>query len=142
MKTVITIVSVIGVILLLVILSVVRLGCGVADRVVNPTAIVTNYEWFHDQSNAIEAQRQNLNIMASQVSTDKQRTELIGTAMVLNSMIAEYNSRSSQITRNLWKRGDIPYRLEPYTLPVIWTIQRDLKDTNQTTTPTTTNIEN
>lgn len=78
---------------------------GVARQVTTPQAIIQNYEWFYDQHNAIEAQRLNVEMLP------KGSAEYVGTAMVLNNMIAEYNSRSKQITRNLWKADNLPYQI-------------------------------
>jgi hypothetical protein len=78
---------------------------GVAKRVTSPTAIIQNYEWYYDQYHAIEAQRRNVAAMP-EGSTDR-----IGTQMVLNNMIAEYNAKSREITRNLWKANDLPYQI-------------------------------
>jgi len=78
---------------------------GVAKKVVNQNAIVQNYEWFYDQYNAIKAQEANVAIMPADA------IELPGLKMVLNNAIAEYNSRSRQITRNLWKASDLPYQI-------------------------------
>lgn len=77
---------------------------GVTSKVAQPTAIVQNYEWFHDQYNAILAQRENVKVL----SEGKEKT---GALMVLNRAIGEYNSRSNQISRNLWKSGDLPHRI-------------------------------
>jgi hypothetical protein len=78
---------------------------GVVKRVTEPAAIIQNYEWFYDQYHAIEAQRRNIAVMP-EGSTDR-----IGTQMVLNNMIAEYNAKSREITRNLWKADDLPYQV-------------------------------
>lgn len=78
---------------------------GVAKRVTSPTAIIQNYEWFYDQFHAIEAQRRNVAAMP-EGSTDR-----LGTQMVLNNMIAEYNAKSREVTRNLWKADDLPYQI-------------------------------
>jgi len=78
---------------------------GVARRVTNPDRIIQNYEWFYDQYHAIEAQRRNIEALP-EGSTDR-----VGTQMVLNNMIAEYNAKSREITRNLWKAKDLPYQI-------------------------------
>jgi hypothetical protein len=78
---------------------------GVVKRVTSPTAIIQNYEWFYDQFHAIEAQRRNIAVMP-EGSADR-----VGTQMVLNNMIAEYNAKSREITRNLWKADDLPYQI-------------------------------
>lgn len=78
---------------------------GVVSRVTSPNAIIQNYEWFYDQYHAIEAQRRNIHVLP-EGSADR-----IGTQMVLNNMIAEYNARSREITRSLWKADDLPYQI-------------------------------
>ncbi|MCL2139198.1 MAG: hypothetical protein FWH41_06665 [Treponema sp.] len=78
---------------------------GVMKKVTEPNRIVQNYEWFYDQYHAIQAQRQNIKLMPDG-SADK-----TGTQMVLNNMIAEYNARSREITRNLWKPEELPYQI-------------------------------
>ena len=78
---------------------------GVAKRVTNPDRIIQNYEWFYDQYYAIEAQRRNIAVLP-EGSVDR-----VGTQMVLNNMIAEYNAKSREITRNLWKANDLPYQI-------------------------------
>jgi hypothetical protein len=78
---------------------------GVAKRVTSPLAIIQNYEWFYDQYHAIEAQRRNV------VAMPEGSADRVGTQMVLNNMIAEYNAKSREITRNLWKVDDLPYQI-------------------------------
>ena len=78
---------------------------GVARKVTEPTRIIQNYEWFYDQYHAIEAQRRNI-VVLPEGSTDR-----IGTQMVLNNMIAEYNAKSREITRTLWKANNLPYQI-------------------------------
>ena len=78
---------------------------GVAKRVTEPARIIQNYEWFYDQYHAIEAQRLNVKVLP-EGSVDR-----VGTQMVLNNMIAEYNAKSRETTRNLWKADDLPYQI-------------------------------
>lgn len=78
---------------------------GVITKVTTPDAIITNYQWFYDQYNAIQAQKANV------LAMQKDAPERIGMILVLNNAIAEYNSRSKQITRNLWKAEDLPYQI-------------------------------
>jgi hypothetical protein len=78
---------------------------GVARRATSPEVIIQNYEWFFDQYHAIEAQRRNVAIMP-EGSVDQ-----VGTKMVLNNMIAEYNAKSREISRNLWKANGLPYQI-------------------------------
>jgi len=80
-------------------------AAGVAKRVADPDRIIQNYEYFYDQYHAIEAQRRNIAVLP-EGSVDR-----VGTQMVLNNMIAEYNAKSREITRNLWKANDLPYQI-------------------------------
>lgn len=79
---------------------------GITKKITDPNAIIQNYEWYYDQYNAIQAQKANIAAMP------KDASELAGMTMVLNNAIAEYNSRSRQVTRNLWKASDLPYQIE------------------------------
>lgn len=65
-----------------------------------------NYEWFYDQYNQIQSTAANVKLL-------KTEDEKSGTLMVLNSMIAEYNSRASQ-TRNRakWMGAGVPSHIE------------------------------
>jgi hypothetical protein len=78
---------------------------GVVKKVTSSEAIIQNYEWYYDQYNAIEAQRANIKALPDRT------LEIAGMVMVLNNAIAEYNSRSKQITRNMWKANDLPYQI-------------------------------
>jgi len=78
---------------------------GVAKKVTEPERIIQNYEWFYNQYYAIQAQERNLKAVS------ETSLEYSGMLMVLNNMIGEYNSRSRQITRNLWKADDLPYQI-------------------------------
>ena len=78
---------------------------GVVQKVTSSENIIASYQYFYDQKTAIDAQRAN-------VEAAKGTTEYAGMKMVLNNSIAEYNARSKQITRNLWKAGDLPYQIE------------------------------
>jgi hypothetical protein len=79
---------------------------GVTKAVVNEQSIIQNYQWFYDQYNSIQAQKINYE------SVPKDAYERSGMLMVLNNSISEYNSRSKQITRNMWKSNDLPYQIE------------------------------
>lgn len=82
-----------------------RSARGVAERVLAPEAIIGNYQWYYDQYNQIQAQQANL------ASLPVDARERPGLLMALNGMIGEYNSRSKQINRNLWKAEDLPYQI-------------------------------
>lgn len=74
-------------------------------KVANSDAVIANYEWFYDQYNAIQAQKANIEAMPTDA---RERTGMI---MVMNNAIAEYNSRSKQITRSAWKSDTLPYQI-------------------------------
>lgn len=78
----------------------------IARNVANADSVISNYQWYYDQYNQIQAQLANYNSMPDDAA------EKNGLRMVLNNMIGEYNSRSKQITRNLWKAADLPYQIE------------------------------
>lgn len=86
-------------------------AAGVAKRTVNAASIIQNYQWFYDQKNAIDAQRANLRAVG------KEAAEYKGMLMVLNNAIAEYNSRSRQVNRSMWKAPDLPYQIELEVAP-------------------------
>lgn len=81
---------------------------GLAKKVVNPTSIVYNYEWYYDQYNSILAQEANIEVI------NPEAPERAGMIMILNRNISEYNSKSRQITRNLWKADDLPQTIQLY----------------------------
>ncbi len=78
----------------------------VVQKVTSAESIISNYQWFYDQYNSIKAQKANID------SIEKTSPERAGMIMVFNNAVAEYNSRSKQITRNLWKASDLPYQIE------------------------------
>ena len=74
-------------------------------KVQNVNNRLYNYQWFYDQYQACKATAANAKLLEG----DEQK----GTIMVLNSMIAEYNSKSSQVMdAALFKADDLPYRLD------------------------------
>jgi hypothetical protein len=79
---------------------------GLVGSVTSNQDIVQNYQWFYDQYNAVQSQKINYESMPDGAQ------ERDGMRMVLNNSISEYNSRSRQITRNLWKANDLPYQIE------------------------------
>jgi|SRR6185369_1743512 len=93
---------------------------GVVSKVTSPNAIITNYEWFYDEYHQIGAYDSNISVAerawekASEASKDQRFLEYTGLIMVRNSQAQEYNARSKEITRNLWKAHDIPYQIAPY----------------------------
>jgi len=102
---------IIGLVVMVAIISIIftcfplKVAKDVVVNTVTAEKIVYNYQWFYDQYQSIQAQKANLHI----VPVDS--VEYRGMKQVLNRNIAEYNSRASQITRNVWKAGDLPYSL-------------------------------
>jgi len=92
----------------------------IATKVTNPQSIISNYEWFYDQYNQIKATEAKAEIAKQTLDSTPKSDETYafrasdynGIRMVLQGMIGEYNSRSKQITRNLWKAKDLPYQIE------------------------------
>lgn len=72
---------------------------------------VTNYEWFYDQYNVIVAMQTNIDSMKNKPLSERQEIELQGMRLVLNNNISEYNSKTRQITRGLFKAKDLPYQI-------------------------------
>jgi len=109
----------VGIPVLSILTAPLRAANQVVNKVVNADAIVSNYEWFHDQYNAIKATQKKVDIAKNALDAAKgtdayqnRSTEYYGVQMVLQGMIGEYNSKSKQITRNLWKAKDLPYQIE------------------------------
>ena len=81
-------------------------GTGVVQKTVNAESIVGNYQWFYDQKGEIEATYHKFLI-----AQKNGMQEAAGIEMVLQSMMAEYNAKSKQKNRNLWKAKDLPYQI-------------------------------
>ncbi|QIG68155.1 hypothetical protein EVB55_220 [Rhizobium phage RHph_Y68] len=109
--------------------------------VLSPVAMVTktfdadnviyNYEWFKRQYNDIVAFNQKIDIAQSQISRfeesagprtnwtfeDKQEANRLSSVVLglrnqRESMIAEYNAKSSMVNRSIFKTGDLPERID------------------------------
>lgn len=108
-----------------------RVGTGVVDRVINPDAIIGNYEWYEQQFRDIKAAEGQIKDAEESVDRFKkdsgpskewrfdQREEyarlnsnLSGLKSFRRSLIESYNAKSSMITRNMWKSGTLPYHIE------------------------------
>jgi hypothetical protein len=76
------------------------------SKTVNADQIIANYQWFYDQKSQIDATTAKWRI-----AEKAGMVEANGIQMVLMSMIGEYNSRSKQINRNMWKAQDLPYQM-------------------------------
>ncbi len=78
----------------------------VAHKVVNAESIINNYEFFYDKYASIQAQEANIR------ATSKDDSVRPGMILVYNNNVSEYNAKSREITRNLWKADDLPYQIE------------------------------
>lgn len=89
------------------VLNLASVPAGVITKVVNPAAIISNYEWFYAMKGEIDATHAKY-VIAKRAGKE----EADGINMVLQSMIQEYNAKSRMTTRNLWKATDLPYQIE------------------------------
>ncbi len=98
----------VGIVVLVFVVGIVlRPVCAMKDaynKTITGDKILHNYEWFYDQYGQIKATEAKLKYMKE--GSD----DYVGTAMVLESMKEEYNSKSRMITKNLWKSKDLPYQ--------------------------------
>lgn len=103
----------------------------VVDRVLDPDRIIQNYEWFEETYNDVKAFNAQIVTAKQQVAdfqeaagprADWRREDtvefnrlnavLMGLRNQRDSTIAQYNARSNQITRNLFKGSNLPYQLQ------------------------------
>jgi hypothetical protein len=104
----------------------------VIDKVTNADRIIFNYEWFFDTYNDTQALDRQIQGVAKQIEvmglllgadrnawSREDRTEwnrlnavLLGLRTQRDTVIADYNSKSSQLTRNLFKDRSLPYQLQ------------------------------
>lgn len=90
---------------------------GVATRVTNPDKILSDYHYFYDQIGVIRATERNIDdtkrmlLMETLLPSTRERMaiELQGQLQVLSYQIQEYNQKSKQFDRALWKAKDLPY---------------------------------
>lgn len=107
-------------------------GTGVITRVVNPDAIVQNYEWYEQQFKDIKAMegqvrdgedaakrfKEDNGVDASKWAYDQRQeyarlnSNVTGLHSAKRRMVEDYNARAGMITRNLWKRSDLPQHIE------------------------------
>lgn len=104
---------------------------GVFNRVASPDAAIGGYEWYEQQVKdikAIEGQIKDAEDSCKQFKEDNgaakewtydQRGEYsrlnsntTGLKQAKRKMVEDYNARAAMITRNLWKRSDLPQHIE------------------------------
>ncbi len=126
------------ILLLIILLSAVGWGitiisrpAQVIERVTDPDRIIQNYEWFEATYNdALAIDRQILTAkqtvsdfeISAGPRSDWKRTDTIehgrlnsvlqGLRYQRDNIVSDYNARSKQITRNLFKGSELPYQLD------------------------------
>ncbi|QIG69791.1 hypothetical protein EVB81_222 [Rhizobium phage RHph_I46] len=99
----------------------------VVSKTFDADNIIYNYEWFKRQYNDIIAFNQKIDIAQSQISRfeesagprtnwtfeDKQEANRLNSVVLglrnqRESMIAEYNAKSSMVNRSIFKTDDLP----------------------------------
>jgi hypothetical protein len=66
---------------------------------------LSDYHWFEEKYQSIQAERTNLKLRSS-------RDDVIDEIMIVNRWIADYNAKSREYDRAMWKRNDLPYSIE------------------------------
>ena len=119
--------------MLAVLFSVIMLGsCGLAirsanvvgnnaveavDKLTDADKVIGDYQWYEDTYQEIRAMIQNYKVAKQSLdmyegeARDRRLIEINGMMAIINTRIGEYNSRSKQITRNLWKSDNLPQQL-------------------------------
>ena len=103
----------------------------VVEKVTNPDKIIYNYEYFYNQAEAYRAIK--VKIATANKSVDRFKEEagprkqwtyedkteysrLVNIADGLvyqcNDIVAQYNAKTEQVTRSIFKTDDTPYRLQ------------------------------
>ena len=103
----------------------------IVDKVANPDAIVYKYEYFYNQAESYKAIKKKIFVARGSVERFKQdagprkewtyedKTEYSrlvsisdGLVYQCNDIVADYNAKSQQATRSIFKTNDTPYRLQ------------------------------
>jgi hypothetical protein len=86
------------------------------DRVTDPDHIIASYEEFHDIYNTCLQLCDDLEVMKNLPEGESggfsKAERILALEQNLNRWVNDYNSKSSQISRNVWKHGDLPRRIE------------------------------
>lgn len=109
-----------------------RQGKQLAEDVTNPKHVKYNYEWFYDQYQAIQATKNKIRTLKQRKKDlmvqlpedsnkwnheEKEKYEHIteastGTINRYYDQVSKYNSRSRQLTRNIFKGKDLPKQIK------------------------------
>jgi hypothetical protein len=68
---------------------------------------ISDYEWFEGKYQSIKNECINATIY---LSKNEDVTDQI---VIINRWIAEYNARSREYTRSMWKEESLPHQIEP-----------------------------
>ncbi len=108
-----------GVIASLILLTVVSKTCSVVDEVTSTENIITSYEEYENMYSSCEKICDDIKVLRGVSSEDYSKDtgfsksdRLIALETNLNRWIREYNAKSRQITKNLWKSKALPHQLE------------------------------
>ena len=102
-------------ILVAVVLGITGKVVGVFDKVTNSTHIISSYEEYEDMYAACEKISQDICVLeksdVSETAGFNKSERLLSYENKMNRWINEYNSKSRQIHKNLWKSSDLPHKL-------------------------------
>jgi hypothetical protein len=71
---------------------------------------ISDYEWFEGKYRSIQAEIINIQ---NYVDANE---EVLDQITIVNRWIAEYNARSNEYTRAMWKSDRLPYMIEHLTI--------------------------
>lgn len=95
-------------------------GCGVADKVTDPEHIISSYEEYENIYNTCKQICTNIqtiqNSKEDNVGGFSKEQRIVALQNQLSRWVNEYNSKSKQITRNMWKSSNLPYQLNYETI--------------------------
>jgi hypothetical protein len=74
---------------------------------------ISDYEWFYDKYDSIKSQKASLLMRIN--SGESEFKDLSAEVTFINSWIGQYNSRSKEYTRAMWKADSLPQQLELIT---------------------------
>jgi hypothetical protein len=67
---------------------------------------IADYEWFEGKYRSIESEKANIRILAEEGENFSDQI------FIVNRWIGEYNARSSEYTRAMWKSDNLPRQLD------------------------------
>lgn len=90
----------------------------VVDKVTDPDHIIQSYEEFETMYNTCFQICDNMTALkdAPDEGGFSSAQRISSQRLKLNEVIREYNAKSKQMTRNLWKSSELPYQLNYKTI--------------------------